>query len=103
MSIRVKKESDEKLKNDVQKLFDQYDLSVELQKINVPKDVAKQLFNIDVTDLDGLRKAVEAMKPQFQGTDMEKSYNESIKKVTDLEAKAQVERAKTYAKYLLKS
>ena len=103
VSIRVKKESDEKLKNDVQKLFDQYDLSVELQKINIPKDVAKQLFNIDVTDLDGLRKAVEAMKPQFQGTDMEKSYNESIKKVTDLEAKAQVERAKSYAKYLLKS
>lgn len=103
VSIRVKKEDDEKLKNEVQKLFDQYNLSVELQKINVPKDVAKQLFNIDVTDLDGLRKAVEAMKPQFQGTDMEKSYNESIKKVTDLEAKAQVERAKSYAKYLLKS
>lgn len=103
VSIRRKKEDDEKLKNDVQKLFDQYDLSIELQKINIPKDVAKQLFNIDVTDLDGLRKAVEAMKPQFQGTDMEKSYNESIKKVTDLEAKAQVERAKTYAKYLLKS
>lgn len=103
VSIRVKKESDEKLKNDVQKLFDQYDLSVELQKINVPKDVAKRLFNIDVTDLDGLRKAVESMKPMFKGADMEKSYNESIKKVTDLEAKAQVERAKTYAKYLLKS
>lgn len=103
VSIRRKKEDDEKLKNDVQKLFDQYDLSVELQKINIPKDVAKRLFNIDVTDLDGLRKAVEAMKPQFQGTDMEKSYNESIKKVTDLEAKAQVERAKSYAKYLLKS
>lgn len=103
MSIRLKKESDEKLKNDVQKLFDQYDLSIELQKINVPKDVAKQLFNINVTDLDGLRKAVEAMKPQFQGTDMEKSYNESIKKVTDLEAKAQLERSKTYVKYLLKS
>lgn len=103
VSIRVKKESDEKLKNDVQKLFDQYDLSVELQKINIPKDVAKQLFNIDVTDLDGLRKAVEAMKPQFQGTDMEKSYNEYLKKITDLEEKAQVERAKTYVKYLLKS
>lgn len=103
MSIRLKKEDDEKLKDKVQKLFDQYDLSVELQKINIPKDVAKQLFNIDVTDLDGLRKAVEAMKPQFQGTDMEKSYNESIKKVTDLEAKAQLERSKTYVKYLLKS
>ena len=103
VSIRRKKESDEKLKNDVQKLFDQYDLSVELKKINVPKDVAKQLFNIDVTDLDGLRKAVEAMKPQFQGTDMEKSYNEYLKKVTDLEAKAQLERSKTYVKYLLKS
>ena len=103
MSIRLKKESDEKLKNDVQKLFDQYDLSIELQKINISKDVAKQLFNIDVTDLDGLRKAVEAMKPQFQGTDMEKTYNEYLKKVTDLEAKAQLERSKTYVKYLLKS
>ena len=103
VSIRRKKEDDEKLKNDVQKLFDQYDLSVELKKINVPKDVAKQLFNIDVTDLDGLRKAVEAMKPQFQGTDMEKTYKEYLKKITDLEEKAQVERAKTYVKYLLKS
>lgn len=103
VSIRVKKESDEKLKNDVQKLFDQYDLSIELQKINIPKDVAKQLFNIDVTDLDGLRKAVEAMQSKFQGTDMEKTYKEYLKKITDLEEKAQVERAKTYVKYLLKS
>lgn len=103
VSIRLKKEDDEKLKDKVQKLFDQYNLSIELQKINIPKDVAKQLFNIDVTDLDELRKAVEAMKPQFQGTDMEKAYKEYIKKITDLEEKAQVERAKTYVKYLLKS
>lgn len=103
MSIRVKKESDEKLKNDVQKLFDQYDLSIELQKINIPKDVAKQLFDIDVTDLDGLRNAIEAMQSKFQGTDMEKTYKEYLKKITDLEEKAQVERAKTYVKYLLKS
>lgn len=103
VSIRVKKESDEKLKDKVQKLFDQYNLSIELQKINIPKDVAKQLFNIDVTDLDGLRKAIEAMQSKFQGTDMEKTYKEYLKKITDLEEKAQVERAKTYVKYLLKS
>lgn len=103
VSIRVKKESDEKLKNDVQKLFDQYDLSVELQKINVPKDIAKQLFDIDVTDLDGLRNAIDSMQSKFQGTDMEKTYKEYLKKVTDLEAKAQLERSKTYVKYLLKS
>ena len=53
--------------------------------------------------MDGLRKAIEAMKPQFQGTDMGNTYNEYLKKITDLEEKAQVERAKTYVKYLLKS
>ena len=103
VSIRVKKESDEQLKKDAQKIFDQYDLYLELQKIDVPKDIAKQLFDIDVTDLDGLRNAIEAMQSKFQGTDMEKTYNEYLKKITDLEAKAQVERAKTYVKYLLKS
>lgn len=103
VDIKVKKSTDEQLKRDVQKIFDKYSLYLELKKLNVPKDLAKQIFNIDATDLEGVRKAIEEMRPQFKGTEMEKAYKDYLDKINKMEADAQLERTKTYVKYLMKS
>lgn len=103
VDIKVKKSTDEQLKKDVQRIFDKYSLYLELKKLNVPTDLAKQMFDIDATDLEGVRKAIEEMKPQFKGTEMEKTYKDYLDKINQMEADAQIERTKTYVKYLMKS
>ena len=100
VQVRLKKEDDQQLLDDVQELFDQYDLSLELKKLNIPPDLAKSLFDVDYLDLDGLKKAVQEQESKFIGTDMEKEYKDFLDKIDDMEDKAAKERMKTYVKYL---
>lgn len=100
IGLRVKKEEDKDLKAQVQELFDQYDLSVELKKLNIPSDLAKSLFDVDYLDLEGLKKAVQDQEAKFIGTDMEDEYKKFLEKIDDMEDKASIERMKTYVKYL---
>ena len=100
LGVEVKQERDKDLKAQVQELFDQYDLSVELKKLNIPKDLAKSLFDVDYLDLEGLKKAVQEQEAEFIGTDMEDEYKKFLEKIDDMEDKAAKERMKTYVKYL---
>lgn len=100
LGVEVKQEKDKDLKAQVQELFDQYDLSVELKKLNIPSDLAKSLFDVDYLDLDGLKKAVQDQEAKFIGTDMEEEYKKFLEKIDDMEDKAAKERMKTYVKYL---
>ena len=101
VQVRLKKEDDQQLLDDVQELFDQYDLSLELKKLNIPPDLAKSLFDVDYLDLEGLKKAVEDQSAKFIGTDMEDEYKKFLEKIDDMEDKAAKERMKTYVKYLM--
>lgn len=75
LGIETKQGEDEKLKNQIQELFDQYDLSLELKKLNVPTDLAKDLFGVEILNLDQLKKkTIEA----FSATEM---YSEEMKKL----------------------
>ena len=100
LGVEVKQERDKDLKAQVQELFDQYDLSLELKKLNIPKDLAKSLFDVDYLDLDGLKKKVQDQEAKFIGTDMEDEYKKFLEKIDDMEDKAAKERMKTYVKYL---
>lgn len=100
LGVEVKQERDKDLKAQVQELFDQYDLSLELKKLNIPKDLAKSLFDVDYLDLNGLKKAVQEQEAKFIGTDMENEYEKFLEKIDDMEDKATKERMKTYVKYL---
>ena len=103
LGIEVKQEKDQDLKAQIQELFDQYDLSVELKKLNIPKDLAKSLFNVDYLDLEGLKKAVQEQETKFIGTDMEDEYKKFLEKIDDLEEKQQKESAKRFVKFLTKN
>lgn len=101
--LTTKAEEDKSLINTVEGMFSDYELSLDLEKLNIPPDIAKSLFNVDTMSLKELRSQVEALRPQFVGTDMEKEYEEYLKKISEMEDKAQVERLKKYSKYLVKA
>ena len=100
LGVEVKQEKDKDLKAQVQELFDQYDLSLELKKLNIPSDLAKSLFDVDYLDLEGLKKAVQDQEAKFIGTDMEDEYKKFLDKIDEMERKSIIERTKTYAEYL---
>lgn len=100
IGIEMKEKSDEDLKKSIDNLFDRYDATLELKKLDIPKNLGKDLFKVDYLSLEDLRKNLELMKDLFIGKDMEKEYKKYLDKITDLENKERDERMKTYVKYL---
>ena len=100
IGVRLKEDADKKLKDEVQSLFDRYELTVDLKKLNLPKGLAEDLFNTEYLDLKGLRQAVTERESEFVGTDQEEEYKKFLEKIDEMERKDIVERTKTYAEYL---
>lgn len=103
MKVRVKEESDKALIDQIEDMFSGYEMSIELQKLNIPPDLAKQLFNVDSLTLPELKDKVVSMESQFVGTNMEEEYRKFLKKIDEMEEKAQMERLKKYTQYLVKA
>ena len=101
VDIEAKQDADKRLVDSVQKIFDQYDLSLELKKLNIPPSIGKSLFKVDYLDLAGLKKKVQEQSSKFIGTDMEDEYKKFLDKIDDMEKKDSIERMKTYSKYLM--
>ena len=102
IGVRLKKDADQKLNDEVQAMFDRYELTLDLKKLNLPKGLAEDLFNTEFLDLKGLREAVKGREAEFIGTDQEKQYKEFLEKIDEMERKSIVERTKTYAEYLMR-
>lgn len=99
----LKVEEDKALIDQIEDMFSGYELSLELEKLNIPPDLAKQLFNLDTLSLPELKDKVLSMQSQFVGTDMEEDYRKFLKKISEMEDKERVENLKKYSKYLLKT
>ena len=100
MRVRAKQIDDKELLKSIQDLFDQYELTLDLKKLNLPKDLAEQLFDVKYLDLDGLRKAVQDKASEFVGTDQYEKYKEFLEKIDEMERKSIIERTKKYSEYL---
>lgn len=103
IGVETKQGEDKELKQQVEDLFSRYNLTLDLEKLGISKDLMSSLFDVKSLDLSGLRRQVESLKNQFIGTDMEKEYQQYLDKITDMEKKAVVERTKTYVKYLMEA
>lgn len=99
-NVEVKIKDDERLKAQVQKMFDDYNLTIELDKLDVDADEVGKLFNIDTKDLLTLERKLESMKEEFVGKGMEKEYRQFMRKIVEINDKANLEMAKKYVKYL---
>lgn len=101
VKIKTKEDEDKKLTNWIEDLFSGYELSIELEKLNVPRDLAKNIFNLDATTLGEVRSQLIGAKSQFTGEKQIAEYEKALRKIDELEDKAQQERLKKYVKYLV--
>ena len=76
--VVLQKDADEKLYDEIQDMFDRYNLYVEIKELGINRGLAKSLFDIDAISLDELKNKVT---DAFMGVD---SYGEKIKNVGQL-------------------
>lgn len=89
----------------MEEAFGDYELTLELQKLNLPSDVLSNLFDLETVDLSDLRRKVvefynERLAVEADPTDLIKQVEGYYKKIDDMERKQQRDRIKDYAKYL---
>ena len=100
MTLDARKISSEQMTKSIEDMFGKYELSLELQKLDIPQDFAKELFDIDVSSLgDITAKINKELASGMWGKDVEDKLKEFQRKVAEMEAKEQAERLKTYLKY----
>lgn len=102
---KMQKEQDKMLKQ-IEDSFDNYEISLELDKLNIPPDLAKQLFGVDAISLDDIRSEIESKLTVARTAggqeDYVKDLEKQLEKVKELEDKQLKERLKTYTEYLTK-
>lgn len=107
MKVRVKTEDDKALLEQIEDMFSGYEMSIELQKLNIPPDLAKQLFNVDSVDLSSIRNKISSELSKAQATggqeDRVNELKKQLDKVDEMEDKAMKERLKKYVKYLVQA
>ena len=99
LSARVR----EDFTREVDALFNNYQLTLDLQKLNLPADVLSDMFDVPSTTLSQIRAKInEFFRTQGSNLDKEdfKKYEAYINKIDDLERKQMRERLKNYSKYL---
>lgn len=109
----------ESIEDQIAAMFGNYEISLELEKLNIPPDLAKQLFNIDDIDLSELReKALSFFKidttltnqeifdsEQFKllANNQQKLIKDTLEKIKKLEDEELKDRLKKYTQYLVRA
>ena len=110
-----------KINDGINRMFEDYELSIDVKELDLPKDIAESAFNVTYTSLDEMKKKIieslsegnDTVKTELEKdvpdwekigltlgekqTDIAKSTLEKIRKMEDDAAR---DRAKTYVKYL---
>lgn len=90
----------------MEQALNNYELTIELDKLNLPTGVAADMWGIEETDLQDLRKRLSQMYMGLRDENGQlsdeafKDYEKFLNKIDDLERKQQKERLKDYSKYL---
>lgn len=105
VQIEVAKQSLDNVKSEMDALFTNYKLFVELDTMGVPQDWAKTMFGLDATNLEQVKKRLEELKNtgKFDSKEGIKQYNDFLKKISELEEEQRVNNLKKYIEYLLKT
>lgn len=101
--IKERDESQERLKREVENLFSGYELSIELDELNIPSDFAQKFFDIDAISIEDLRKKLFDKRGEFIGEEGAKQYQEFLDKLDEMEYKSQSDRLKKYLSFTSKA
>lgn len=101
LSVRIREDFGKQM----EKAFGDYELTLDIEKLNLPSDVLADMFDIETVDLSDLRNKVvqfyeERAAIEADPTELVKQVEGYYKKIDDMERKQQRERIKEYAKYL---
>lgn len=128
IGLTLKEKQDRELFDQVQDIFDKYELAVDIKKLKIPTELAKNLFGVDTKSLDQMRNEIiskfasanaEVSKILSKGSvisaeDEQKLIDligkervneakKAIEKIDDLEEKQQKESAKRLVEFLAKN
>lgn len=104
--VRDIKKKDKEILDAIDDMFGNYEISLELEKLNIPPDLAKRLFGVDAINLGDIRNKIETDLNSARASggkeELVKDLEQQLKKVEDLEDKALKERLKRYSQFLVK-
>lgn len=105
VQIDIAKESLDKAKKQMDSLFTNYKLFIELDDMGVPQDWAKTMFGLDTTSLSDIKNKLEDLKMmgRFDSEDGKKQYKDYLQKIAEMEDEERLASMKKYMEYLLKS
>ena len=98
--VRLRVDEQESILQQIESMFGNYEIGLELDKLDIPQDLAKKIFGIESMDLSELRDSVMRVDTSNFGEDALKEYEKFTKKLEKMEEDARMSRLKTYTKYL---
>lgn len=93
----------ESIREEFEDMFSGYTLTMEVEDMGMDKNTAQRLFGLDVVTLDDIKKKLEEVRGELTGEDGLKLYQQLSGKIQDIEAKALMDRMRTYSEYMKKS
>lgn len=102
VSVRIREDFGRQMED----AFGDYQLTLDLEKPQLPSGLLKDMFDIDGTDLAAMRQKLEDLSKDLTDEngvmtgDNLKLYEQWLKKLDDEERKLQQQRLKDYSKYL---
>ena len=104
LELRSQVEADKGIIQEIERMFGQYELSLELKELGVSEDLGKTLFGVDSIGLDDIRDSIQQKIKDALSTEGREEYIKELKgllqKADEMEAKALEERMKKYVKFL---
>lgn len=101
--IEENKSATEQMLKRLNGMFENYEMTIELDKLNIPHNLAERLFGVKTTSLDEISKAIWGEIYKTDATDVTNELVKLLDKVDELETKSIEERLKKYTKYLNQS
>lgn len=106
MTISDKVKQDKELIDHIESMFGNYEVSLEMEKLNIPPDLAQRLFGVESIDLSSIRSKIEEEIAKIGADkgqeDLLKQLQGLLKKVDKLDDDALKERMKRYTEFLKK-
>ena len=101
--IEENKTATEQMLKRLNGMFENYEMTIELDKLNIPHNLAERLFGVKTTNLDEIRKNILGEIAKTDATDALNELEKLLDKVDELETKSIEDRLKKYTKYLNQS
>lgn len=101
-TIKVREENIDKVKQDFDELFGDYEMTIQLDDYGIDKNIVGDALNINFTSIDDLKNFYKEYENEFKkyGNDGIELAKDIQKRIADYEQKALEDRTKKYVEYL---